>query len=313
MRSMLAAAVVILSAVLAPTGQAATPVEARLTLPYDHVLPGIPFDIVVTYTNVSDRPVTISGAEATLVVTFPGGETKVMHNPDPEAHDQWTLQSLLPSRLQPGQSMQQAASWDHGIPSWFIYPSFSGPGAYGIALELRVGDEFFDPICAVRTPTVAITVMEPVGIDAEIWKRMQTISDGKWSDISFQATKPGMALADEIRQFHPESGYYPYVLALRALHRGDRNSIPALLEAADRFETSPAYPYLLKAAADSGRYEAWTAERRGDETEAVKYFKFAQSYYRDALATKSIAVRAEAELGLRHTVEGLDRMAKKAR
>jgi hypothetical protein len=309
---MLAAAVVILSAVLAPTGQASTPVEARLTLPHDHVLPGVPFDIVVTYTNVSDRPVTISGARATLVVTFLGDETKVMHNPDPEAHDQWTLRSLLPSRLQPGQSMQQAASWEHGIPSWFIYSSFSGPGTYGIALDLRVKDELFDPIGTVRTPTVTLTVMEPVGIDAEIWKRMQTISDGEWSDISFQAKKPGVALADEIRQLHPESGYYPYVLALPVLLRPDKNQIPALLEAAGRFQGSPAYPYLLAAAANCARYAGAVAAQEGNAIEAQKYFALAETKYRAALATtNSVVIRPGAEDGLHELTWRREQLVKK--
>jgi hypothetical protein len=37
---------------------------------------------------------------------------------------------------------KQSARWENGsIPNWFQYGSFSGPGTYGIALDLRVTDE----------------------------------------------------------------------------------------------------------------------------------------------------------------------------
>jgi hypothetical protein len=311
MRSMLAVAVMILSAVLAPTGQAATPVEAKLTLPHDHVLPGIPFDIVVTYTNVSDRPVTISGAGATLIVTFADGETTVMHTP--EGHDRWTLRSLVPSRLQPGESMQQAASWDHGsIPNWFRYSSFSGPGVYGVALDLAIFDESTEPITSVRTSAVTLTVIEPVGIDAALWKRMQEVSEGRWADASFmQNNRDYATLADEIRQLHPESGYYPYVLALRAF-RPDKNHIPALLEAAERFQDSPAYPYLLAAAANCARYAGAVAAQEGNAIEAQKYFTLAETKYRAALATpNSVVIRPGAEDGLHELTWRREQLEKK--
>lgn len=37
-------------------------------------------------------------------------------------------------------------------------------------------------------------------IDAELWKRMQDMPGGKWSDDAFAATKPGDALTNEIVQ-----------------------------------------------------------------------------------------------------------------
>jgi hypothetical protein len=310
MKPVLAAAVVILSALLAPGVSAATPVEATLTLPHDHVLPGVPFDLVVTYTNVSSQPVTVGGALATLVVTFAGGETSVMHNP--EGNDQWTLKSPAPLRLAPGQSGQQAASWERGCPNWFRYASFSGPGTYGIALDLRIVDDSNEPLAAVRTAGVTLTRIEPVGIDAELWKRMQGTSGGRWADDSFY-TKEGAALAAEIMQLHPASGYYPYVLAIPALLRRDRGDIPALIEAAQRFPASPAHPYLLLATANSADYRALIAERAGDTAEALKYFELAQSNYSAALATKSIAVRADAEKGLRDVALELDRAKKHER
>lgn len=253
------------------------------------------------------RASTVAAApRATLVVTLAGGETSAL--PRPDATDHWDLLPPEPLRLAPGQSVEQAVSWESGsIPNWFRHSSFSGPGTYGIALDLQIADNRRNLLGTVRTPAVTLTRIEPVGIDAELWKRMKEISGGNWSDNAFQAMKPAVALGDEILQLYPASGYYPYVLALRALRSGDKDHIPALLEAAVRFPESPAYPYLLKAAADSARYEALMAERQRDRIAAQKYFALAQSSYRDALATKSIAIRASAEKGLRDVAAGQER------
>lgn len=315
MKATLAAAVVILSSLLAPHASAAPPIRATLTLPYDNVLPGVPFDLVVTYTNVSDKPVTIEGALATLVVTFANGETMVMHKP--ERNDQSSLPPTreAPLHLAPGESGEVAAGWDYGsIPNWFIYPSFSAPGTYGIALELRVVDEEGNALGTLRTPTVTLARDAPLGIDAELWKRMQEVSGGKWADMSFASTKEGVALASEIIKLHPGSRYYPYVLALRAFRTvTDKNDIPLLLEAAERFASSPAYPYLLNAAANCARYQGWIALEQGNVGDAKKHFTLADKKYREALATRSVGIRLGAQLGLLRVAEGVDRAKKPAR
>ena len=312
MKATLGTATLILSSLLALPLSAGTLVEATLALPHDRVLPGIPFDMVVTFTNVSNRPLVIEGAEATLVVTFADGKTSVMDQPD--VMDQWSIKPYAPVRLAPGESVEQGVGWERGsIPNWFQYASFSGPGTYGIALDLRIVDEDLEVLGNVRTPAVTLTRIEPVGIDAALWKRMQEVSSGRWSDMSFKATDAGVALADEILRVHPASGYYPYILAHRALRRADKNHMPALLEAAERFTDSPAHPYLLKAAADCARYEALTAERARDDASADQYYKLAENNYRAALATKSVVVRAGAEKGLRDVTEGMNQKGKRNR
>ena len=310
MKPIFGAAVLFLSSLLGPQVRASSAVDATLTLPHNDVLPGVPFDLVVTYTNVSDQPVTIDTALATLVVTFANGETIVMHQP--EGHDQSDIQGSMPVRLERGESVQHAASWARGIPNWFRYGSFSGPGTYGIALDLRIEDENGRILGTVRTPAVSLTRVAPVGIDADLWKRMQEVSGGKWSDSSFTTTKEGVALANEIIQLNPGSGYYPYVLSLRAFGAFmDKNQIPALLEAAKRFPSSPAYPYLLIAAAHCARYAGTVAVRQGDIVEAKKQLTLAETKFREALATKSVAIRASSELGLRNVAHGLDQATKK--
>ena len=312
MKPVFGAAVLFLSLLLAPQLSASSAVDATLTIPQNDVLPGVPFDLVVTYTNVSDQPVTIDTALATLVVTFANGDTIVMHQP--EGHDQWDIKGSMPVRLERGESVQHAASWENGsIPNWSRYGSFSGPGTYGIALDLRIEDENGRILGTVRTPAVTLTRVDPVGIDAELWKRMQDVSGGKWSDSSFKTTKEGVALASEIIQIRPTSGYYPYVLALRSFGRGvwDKTNLPMLLEAAERFPNSPAYPYLLSAAANCARYAGTEAQREGNIAEAKKHYALAETKFREALATRSVAIRASSELGLRNVAHGLDRATKK--
>lgn len=219
MKHILAAALPITSPLPAPQLHAASPVRATLTLPHDTVLPGVPFDLVVTYT----------------------------------------------------------------------------------------------PLGTVQTPAVTLTRIAPAGIDAELWERMQEVSDGGWSNDAFKTTKPGVALANEIIQLHPSSGYYPYVVALRAfdVRQKGKNQIPVLLEAAERFPSSPAYPYLLSAAADCARYAGWVALDEGNLAEAKTYLTLADSKYRQALATKSVAIRKSSELGLYNVTDGLERATKK--
>lgn len=315
MKHMSTAVVLTLSLLVTPQMRAASPASATLTLPHDNILPGVPFDLVVTYTNVSDKPLTIDGARATLVVTFANGDTKVMMNkPGSEASQQWTIKGSMPVRLGPGKSVQHAASWEDGsIPNWLHNGSaFSGPGTYGIALDLQIYDEE-QVLGTVLTPSVMLRRVEPVGIDAELWKRMQRMSGGRWNDGSFATMEAGVALANEIIQLHPSSGYYPYVVALRAfdVYQIGKNHIPVLLEAAERFPDSPAYPYLLAAAAGCARYEGLKAKRAGDIAEGKKYLTLAESKYRQAVATKSVAIRKSSELGLRNVTYELDRATKK--
>lgn len=314
MKHIVVTAVFGISLLLVPQLLAASPVSATLTLPHNNLLPGVPFDLVVTFTNVSDQPITVDGAGATLVVTFEDDETVVMHKP--ELNDQWTVQGSTPVRLAPRESVQHAASWQGGsIPNWFHYhgASFSGPGTYRIALDLRIVDEHMQVLGTVRTPAVTLTRIDPIGIDAELWKRMQEVSDGRWYDYAFSNTKAGYALGSEIIELHPTSSYYPYIVALRAFDKSrDKNHIPVLLEAAERFPSSPAYHYLLTAIADCARQAGTVAARAGNKTEAQTYLALAETKYREALATKNgVVVRLTSERGLRNVNTARERVTKK--
>ena len=232
-----------------------------------------------------------------MLVTFASGETAVMDRP--EFDGQWNLKPLVLLLLAPGESGQQAAGWEHGsMPNWFSYASFSAPGTYGIALDLQIVDKYKKPLAAVRTAAVTLTRVEPVGIDAALWERMQAISRGQWAAMSFQSSREGECLRDEIIRLHPASSYYPYALAMDAMRPVDKSRLPILFEAAERFAESPARPYLLLAAADGARYAAKVTQRMPDAAAVLTNFRLARSNYREALATKSFAVRASAERAL---------------
>src|SRR5229473_1678095 len=98
-------------------------VEATLTLASDSVLPGVPFDMIVTTKNVSRSSVSV-GISARLIVTLADGakvSPKERHTLDPQT-------SGLPEtwvELAPGESRQWTVDWDDFTPSMFHYPEFS--------------------------------------------------------------------------------------------------------------------------------------------------------------------------------------------
>ena len=308
MRHFFTAALVALSALGAAPVNAEVPVRAALALPHDHVLPGVPFDMVVTYTNLTNHPITIGSTTATLVVTFENGSTSVLHQP--EGHDQHVITPRVPLVLSPGESKMQAVSLDP-IPNWFSYSSFSAPGTYNLALDLNIADDDLETVASIRTSAATLTRVNPVGLDAELWSRMQQVSDGHWASDSFRTIYAGGQLAEEIMALHPASEYYPYALVITARSRA-RRPLATLLEAAERFRSSPARPYLMMAAAESAHAEARRAERKRDFAAALKHATVAQTIYRDALSTRTAGVQETATYALPNVSQLIERASKKA-
>jgi hypothetical protein len=297
-------------AVAASEPLAQSPIVATLSLPYDTILPGVPFDLVITVTNKSDQPAT-AGLWARIVVTDAGGRTLLTPPPIIKGlmnESDFNDAVLTPKQfdyvvLAPGQSEQKVIHWDRSMPNWSRYSVFSGPGIYDIALDLQEGvdhyDDFVNYAGILRSNTVRLHRLA-VGEDAAIWQEMRDVSGGKWADNWFKATKEGVALAKDIIEHHRESNYYPYALFLRMFSRNiGEDDIEPLLEAAKRFPDSPAYPYLLKGAADAAFVEASNAEYSKETEKAAKLFALAETYYREALKTNSAAIRAQTEARIR--------------
>jgi hypothetical protein len=89
--------------------------------------------------------------------------------------------------------------------------------------------------------------------------------------------------------------------------------IPVLLEAAERFRSAAVYPYLLKAAGDAARQEAWLANYQKDAVRSARFYELAERYYTAALQTSSLAIQRGAEQGLRQARAARERAARTAK
>lgn len=280
-------------------GAMSSAVVAKLALPHERVLPGVPFDMVVTFTNTSAQRVTV-GTIASLIVTLPDGSTFA-----PPEHR--ILQPHLLSspetaiELGPKESTERALTWDHADPgSWASYAEISRPGTYALTLELVAGrdDDEETYVGTIRTSSVRLERVVPLGEDEAIWQKMQDVSGGEWSDDGFLRLKQGNGLAEDIIKLHPRSSYYPYALLLKTQYWSLVN-VDEVLQAARDFPDSPAQPYLVKAAGDHAYSEGIGAQIRNDEAAADKFYALAEQYYRKVPKTANVAVQDEVARNLR--------------
>lgn len=194
-------------------------VRAEVNLPYNSVLPGIPFDVTVRLTNTTQQPVSV-GTVATISVVLPDGTTVT-----PEAAtllQPTTTPAASWVDLGPGATAEVGTSWLYGGGiGWSTAHKFSSPGTYEIALTLRTsGEEPAAYVGPIRTNTALMERLTPEGIDAELWRRMSRIGRNQWTDDGFLRFREGQDLAAEIVDAHPSSGYYPYALLLRTRQQG---------------------------------------------------------------------------------------------
>jgi len=273
------------------------PVLATLTLPYSTVLPGVPFDMTVTLKNASGKTVS-AGAMARLSIKLPDGASYESGSTTPlEPCDPSEPDSTI--ELAPGASVDRVITWLPYQHTWTSDGRYTGPGVYQVTLELVAGrrDVPSSYIGPLRTNSVRLERAVAPGEDAEIWQKMLSVSNGVWSDNGFARLKAGLELAKEITETHVTSGYYPYALLLTSTTQG-KDAIAPLLDAAERFQSSPAHPYLLKQAADCAFREAnQAAWFRDDEKSAREYYTRAGELFQRAIKTSSLAVRAGSERG----------------
>ena len=223
-------------------GAPAGPIVATVSLPYDTVLPGVPFDIEVTLKNVSRRSAKV-GVIAYLVVALPDGGTFRTSGNDAAILEPQAPDADLYIELAPGEVARRAIGWERGTPpNWCRYPDFSAPGTYEVALELQIGahrddDDLSNYVGRLRTSSARLERVVPAGDDEALWERMQELTGRHWPDGGFAFLKEGKDLAREIIELHPASSYYPYALLLDSFARSEKD-IPVLLSAAERFPKS---------------------------------------------------------------------------
>jgi len=273
-------------------------VEATLTLPYETVLPGVPFDMTVTLKNVSSSPVSV-GTIARLMVTMPDGANI--------SRDLWmTLLEPRPAPSAPawvelaaGESRQFYVDWHRYSQNFSHDPDFSGPGVYGLALQLTSNGHPDNYVGEVVTNTARLVRFVPPGEDEALWKRMMVATDARWADDSLYNSNKGLEFLHEILQIHPGSAYYPYAIILerhvRPLRPATKADIAKALEAAERFRSSPAHSHLLLHAGNVADTIAVYAWHDRDYKTFFEYAALADQYYGDAAkATKIPGVRESA-------------------
>jgi hypothetical protein len=302
---------------VANAASAMTPqtVEATITFPYDTVLPGVPFDITVTVKNVSKSSVTV-GTSARPLITLSNRQKLTIKD--------W--QALEPRvspnaptwvELAPGESRQYFIDWHDFSPNMFHYPEFSGPGVYDVAFELAGNEPPENYVGSIITAPARLTRAVPPGEDEALWKKMIASNGGQWADDGLWNSPKGPAILREILQIHPASSYYPYALLLEPhLDRrrpATNDDIAKALDAAERFQLSPAYPHLLLRAGHVALGLAVDAAYRRDAAARVKYLDLAKRYYDDAAKRTNLpAVRVLAQRG-RDRVQGtIDREKQRA-
>lgn len=167
------------------------PVTANLALPFATVLPGVPFDIEVTLTNTSRKPVKV-GTIALLVVTQPDGTAL------PFSGQHWSrLQPFEPGNdgfieLAPAESARRVVGWNSwSPPKSQTEGGFSAPGVYDLAFDLEIGQYVHDEdlsnyVGRIRTSTARLRRVLPLGADEAIWNRMQEISGGRWTEAAYR-------------------------------------------------------------------------------------------------------------------------------
>jgi hypothetical protein len=285
-------------------------VVASLRLPHATVLPGVPFDMTVEMKNVSAQTVT-AGIGARLRVTLPDGtnfspEKYALLEPQDVEH---RMQNYV--ELAPGESRDWAITWWFGTPSWAHYDAYSAPGTYDIALELTAYHPPENYVGPIITSTARLHRAVAPGEDEALWKRMQAVRNcstmystdpprqictGGWSDDGFMGLKEGLEIAKEIRELHPASQYYPYAILLQFQNE---TNISKILDAADRFLDSPAYPYLLLLAGGCAESAAIKAERNNEADAVEKDYALAGRLYGDVLKkTSNVALRQRAQRGV---------------
>lgn len=273
-------------------------VAVTVELPHSTLLPGVPFDMTIRYTNLTDRRIA-AGATARVTITPIGAPPITM--------ERWAFidEADFPTsprnfELEPRGTATGVIRWDN---NWFYDDAaVTVPGTYDISLEIvgnpAVVEEGTLFAGAIHTAPVRLTRIDPVGQNAEVWARMQQSAAGRWPSHGFGSRADRENVAREIMDRFPDSDYYPYALVL-ADRMLVRTSFAAAEDAVTRFRRSPAYPHLLVFAGLAAARAADDARKRGAIGDAVTKLQLYRYYNEEALRTGSEAVRGQAVVNAR--------------
>ena len=161
-------------------------VSVTLDLPAQLLLPGVPFDMTVTSSNLSKQRVAV-GAIASVIVTPQHGQPMRMakHATVVESFSQ-----VGPNlTLEPGQSLSGFIEWSA---DWlYADEAVTIPGTYEFALDLTGSPSAVDVEDGIvyagplRSGTATLTRLQPVGEDAAVWSRLTEAAGGRWPSHGF--------------------------------------------------------------------------------------------------------------------------------
>jgi hypothetical protein len=278
--------------VAAASPSSAPAVEASLALPFDTVLPGVPFDMTVTLKNVSTSNASV-GLGARFFVDLPNGEkfsarfALALEPRSMDSHpDNWV-------DLAPGESRVYFVPWDDAATMWGHGGEYTAPGIYGLRLQLESESHPDDYVGPLTTTTANLTRVVPPGDDEILWKRMSKAFDGHWADDGLYNSIKGPAILNEILNSHPTSAYYPYALlfvnqSLPKPARAREEDIAKNLAAAAAFSDSPAYPHLLLVPGEIAYSLASSALADRREDAGLEYLRRAEQFFERAVKTNRV-------------------------
>ena len=224
----------------------AQPVEVRLEVIPAHTLPGIPVSVRVTFTASASKTAPLPPA-AVLMATPEAGE---------RFPALWGWQPIAPfegDETEVGKApvvREFAADGSLGRPAWFFNRQFTRPGTYQLQLyagDFRNADQPYPEIIQQATAvsnTVLLTVAEPKGADAAVWKALLEHAREPYGwlaeDVRFRG---GPELVQRLLREYPDSQYAGWLVTMgTAGTREDRTEASEALRA--WLEKHPDDPYF---------------------------------------------------------------------
>jgi hypothetical protein len=216
--------IIVVAAILfsSPFARAASPPPPQLTLELaleqGVSLPGIPVSFRVTFTNAGSTPVSVP-AKAALLVRADKGQSFLAYCDS--GRRVLTVEEWAGQKISPHQSnvytLNTRGLMNH--PAWFIAPGLARPGRF--ELQMLVGDDLPNQPNieemrqhAVVSNTVTLTLQEPTGIDAEVWRLMKAL-DGGWNPGQLYG-HVGQEIGKRVVTEFPDSSYASWFAAMGA-------------------------------------------------------------------------------------------------
>jgi hypothetical protein len=217
MRKIIAVVGILFSATLAEAAAPSTQLTVALELQAGVSLPGIPVGFRVTFTSASGAPLTIP-TKAALLVRDDRGQS-FLAGCDVTKRilvvEEWNDQKISPHQ-NAAYTLSTRGLMNH--PRWFVDSRLLQPGRF--EFQLMVGDDLREGMDigeiqqrATVSNTVTLTVQEPDGVDADVWRLMRTLGSGTWGS-SLLFTQGGQGLAKRIVAEYPTSSYTPWFASM---------------------------------------------------------------------------------------------------